>query len=233
MDEDTRIIPLVSCILPTANRERFLASAVRLFDAQSFKDCELVILDEQEAAPSTYGRVRWYSEPSTRSLGEKHNRLVELAKGDIILHWADDDWYAPWRIAYQVGLMEQFGWDMCTTSETLWVDAAKKKAWHWNPPDPRNYNAAMTCYRRKVWEKSPYEDVATGEDASFIRNALANGFSLGLKLDYRFAVQRIWSGNTVSNQQMHSDWSVPFEDVKAVIGGDWEKFFGGASGMPR
>jgi glycosyltransferase involved in cell wall biosynthesis len=230
-------MPLVSCILPTANRPNLLIKAICLFNKQTYKNVELVILDDGASKFTSLvlpPNIHYNIEATGgRSLGEKHNRLVELARGEYIVHWADDDWYAPWRIAYQVGLLEQFGWDMCTTSETLWIDASKKKAWHWNPPDPRNYNAAELCYRRKVWERSPYEDVATGEDAAFVRGGLANGFSLGLKLDYRFVVQRIHANNTASNQQMHNDWLTSFEEVKAVIGKDWDSFFGGKDGLPK
>jgi glycosyltransferase involved in cell wall biosynthesis len=236
----------VTCICPTANRPELLVAAMKLFHSQTFTDAELVILDdgveqslgELQVLPWKQQllreqRIRYYYEKTDSSLGDKHNRLVELARGEYIMHWPDDDWFAPWRIAYQVGLLEQFGWDMCTTSETLWIDADKKKAWHWNPPDPRNYNAAELCYRREVWESAPYEDVATGEDAAFVRSGLANGFSLGLKLDYRFVVQRIHANNTASNQQMHNDWLTSFEDVKAVVGKDWDSYFGGTDGLPH
>ncbi len=39
-------LPLISCILPTANRRRFVPQAIRLFLAQDYPNKELVILDD-------------------------------------------------------------------------------------------------------------------------------------------------------------------------------------------
>lgn len=231
---------MVSCIMATANRPHLLGAAVRIFLQQDYNNAELVILDDGQyelyssvmAGYSKSSRVRYACEPPGRSLGEKHNRLVELARGDILVHWADDDWYAPWRLSYQVGLMEQMGWDMCSTSEILWIEAAKKKAWHFRPGETY-FSGASLAYRRKLWERCPYEDVATGEDAGFIRNQLLHGGSLGLKLDYRMCVQRIHATNVASNKQMHDQWLVPFEEVKAVVGRDWDTYFGGEDSLSR
>jgi hypothetical protein len=41
-------VPLVSCIMPTANRRRFVPEAIRLFLAQDYLEKELVILDDGE-----------------------------------------------------------------------------------------------------------------------------------------------------------------------------------------
>jgi hypothetical protein len=39
--------------------------------------------------------------PAKRS-GEKRNRAAAEARGEIIVHWDDDDWSARWRLRYQV-----------------------------------------------------------------------------------------------------------------------------------
>jgi len=35
-------------------------------------------------------------------VGAKRNLACDLANGDIIVHWDDDDWMADWRLSYQV-----------------------------------------------------------------------------------------------------------------------------------
>ena len=32
-----------------------------------------------------------------------------MARGQIIAHWDDDDWSAPWRLGYQVAALERMG----------------------------------------------------------------------------------------------------------------------------
>jgi hypothetical protein len=46
-------------------------------------------------------------------IGVKRNRLCELARGDVIVHWDDGDWMAPWRVRYQVECLSAAGADVC------------------------------------------------------------------------------------------------------------------------
>jgi glycosyltransferase involved in cell wall biosynthesis len=229
---------LVSCVLPTANRVWLLHSAVNLFLAQTYTDKELVILDDGQNTPHRKQwiyepRVRYYHEPSNLSLGEKWNRLIELARGDIIALWADDDYYAPWRLAYQVGLLEQYGDDICAIRNPLSIDAERKLAWHVTPPG--GYVASSTMvFRRAIWERCPFEDVATGEDNGFLTNQRKHGATVIEALDYRCVVGRIHRTNTASREQARDHWQVPFEVVQALIGQrDFDAYFGGADGLPR
>ena len=47
-------------------------------------------------------RIRYKRLRGTRTLGAKRNLCVAESRGDLILHWDDDDWFAPHRISYQV-----------------------------------------------------------------------------------------------------------------------------------
>src|SRR6185437_10484062 len=119
---------LASCIMPTAERRRFVPAAIQMFLAQSYTNSELVILDDgkdsvADCIPDN-PRIRYYREPR-RSLGMKHNRLVELARGEYILHWADDDYHAPWRVEYQVKHLQSSGSDLTAPTHFLRVDAGR------------------------------------------------------------------------------------------------------------
>ena len=50
-------------------------------------------------------RIRYLRETPRRVLGDKRNRLCELARGEIIVHWDDDDWHGRDRIARQVAAL--------------------------------------------------------------------------------------------------------------------------------
>src|SRR5215204_4099526 len=98
--------PFVTCIMPTYNRRRFVARAVEYFRRQDYTRSELLIVDDgsdavQDLVPKRR-RVRYIQLPSRHSVGAKRNIACEQARGDIILHWDDDDWHAPHRVRYQV-----------------------------------------------------------------------------------------------------------------------------------
>src|SRR6266567_7684949 len=93
--------PLVSCIMPTANRRQFARQAITYFQRQDYPSKELLILDDgqdciQDLMPED-AAIRYTRLTGKRSLGMKRNLACEMARGDLILHWDDDDWMAPNR----------------------------------------------------------------------------------------------------------------------------------------
>jgi hypothetical protein len=98
--------PLVSCIMPTADRRAFVPHAIRYFQRQDYAKRELIILDDGSDPVGDLitddPRIRYLRMHERRTIGAKHNLGCELARGDIIVHWDDDDWFAEWRLSYQV-----------------------------------------------------------------------------------------------------------------------------------
>jgi glycosyltransferase involved in cell wall biosynthesis len=90
----------VSVITPTFGRERFLPSLYRCFEAQTHTDRELLVWDDSPTGSEFFGalgdpRVSYRHDPGRLTIGEKRNRLIEGARGDIIAFFDDDDYYAP------------------------------------------------------------------------------------------------------------------------------------------
>lgn len=90
----------LSYIMPTANRRRFVARSISLWQRQTYEDRELCILDDGEDAiedlvPKNDPRIRYERLSSRVVLGEKRNLLCEMSTGEVIAHWDDDDWYHP------------------------------------------------------------------------------------------------------------------------------------------
>lgn len=94
----------VSIITPTLNREAALPRLYRVFAAQTHRDCELLVLDDSPQ-PSLFfsgladPRVRYVHSPERLTVGAKRNRLAAMATGDVIMHFDDDDYYAPDYVA--------------------------------------------------------------------------------------------------------------------------------------
>jgi hypothetical protein len=45
-------------------------------------------------------RIRYRRLPQRLSMGAKHNMACEIANGEVIVHWDDDDWNAERRLSY-------------------------------------------------------------------------------------------------------------------------------------
>jgi glycosyltransferase involved in cell wall biosynthesis len=98
--------PLVSLVCPTWNRPQYLAHAVKLFQAQTYRDCELIVVDDSDPdkRPNLSGvpRVRHIKLGDKLSLGEKHNIGHAMAQGEILGFHDDDDWISPRRVIRQI-----------------------------------------------------------------------------------------------------------------------------------
>ena len=115
--------PRVSCICPTYGRAHTLGESLDCFLQQTYHPRELFILNdapvkyrevqdarlhEAYASPQRIvyvGRgcmVHVFNEAQFQTLGHKYMRLMELAGGDIICHWDDDDLYLPGHIESRV-----------------------------------------------------------------------------------------------------------------------------------
>jgi glycosyltransferase involved in cell wall biosynthesis len=101
--------PTVSVITPTYNRRLFLPMLIYLYEQQSYPKnlLELIILDDspdsnEDLIPKNDKTIRYYYQKEKMTLGEKRNKLNELAKGDVIICFDDDDYHFPERITYSV-----------------------------------------------------------------------------------------------------------------------------------
>ena len=124
--------PIASCIMPTANRRAFVPQAIALFLDQDYPDKELVILDDGTDAIGDLvpaePAIRYIRTAPGLSLGAKRNAACEAARGDVILHWDDDDWYAPGRIRRQVDALQAGGADIAGIRRAYFADFGARRA---------------------------------------------------------------------------------------------------------
>ena len=89
--------PLVTCIMPTCDRHRFVPEAVRYFLRQDYPNLELVVVDDgnMPVAPLLPHdpRIRLIRLSDKKNVGAKRNIACAAAHGEFIVHWDDDDWY--------------------------------------------------------------------------------------------------------------------------------------------
>lgn len=106
--------PQVSIVCPTSRRPEFLCRVVRHYCAQTFDGgLELIIVDDNpEPADFLDERlcrdkgIRYYHMPNKRlSVGAKLELMSQLARGEIIVDFDDDDYYAPRYVERMVAFL--------------------------------------------------------------------------------------------------------------------------------
>jgi glycosyltransferase involved in cell wall biosynthesis/GT2 family glycosyltransferase len=218
-------LPLVSCIMPTNDRRRFVPLAIRYFLRQDYPNAELVIVDDGTDAVADlvpkHPAVRYHRLDGRRVLGAKRNLACELAAGEIIAHWDDDDWSAPGRLSTQVEALEASGAVLSGMNSLPFYDPAGRRAWRYEWPQSRRPWAAGTslCYRRSLWERSPFAEVAAGEDARFVwRSAVT---SIADVSGSNCLVALVHDRNTVAKSGRGAYWSsIPVDEVERLLGPD-------------
>src|SRR5207244_293444 len=131
--------PLVTCIMPTRDRRRFVGQAVAYFLRQDYPAKELIVVDDggdpiADLVPEDE-RIRSIRLHERRSLGAKRNLACEVARGSLIAHWDDDDWFAPDRISCQVAELLRANALVCGTREALYYHLDAGQAWRYSATD--------------------------------------------------------------------------------------------------
>ena len=214
--------PLVSCIMPTADRRAYVPQAIAAFLQQDYEPRELVILDDgvdciEDLVPQD-GRIAYVRLQRGRTLGSKRNAACRLARGEVIVHWDDDDWHTTWRLSYQVGRLLASRADICGLDRLWFYDADQRRAWQYRYPGGRwPWVAGGTlCYRRSLWARHPFADVTVGEDTRFVQELPASSVLILERDD--FYVARVHAANTCRKRTSASSWSrVARESVEGVI----------------
>jgi len=197
--------------MPTADRAEWVQQAVRCFQRQDYPQRELVIVDDGARSVAgllpTDSRIRYHRTEPGRSLGAKRNLACELARGEILCHWDDDDWHAPWRLRYQVRSLLAAEADVCGLDRLLFYEPAAGRLWRYvHPQGQAPWLAGGTfCYRRTLWQRCPFPDLDIGEDNAFLTHAGRPGRVLALD-DPRFYLARIHPGNTSPKNPVGRRW---------------------------
>jgi glycosyltransferase involved in cell wall biosynthesis len=217
--------PVVSCLMPTANRRAWVPLSIATFLAQDFESRELIVLDDGQDSvgdivPSD-PRIHYVRAPRGRSLGAKRNEACRLARGEILVNWDDDDWSASWRLTYQVEQLKAYDADICGLDRVWFFDPSRELAWRYRyPPSRTPWLAGGThCFQRRTWEQHPYPDVAIGEDNLWIAAAVGARV-LPLTRD-DFYVASVHRTNTSPRQTESVRWtSVNPAHVRSMPGFD-------------
>ena len=204
--------PRITCLVVTKDVRRLelLVRSIDCYCRQSFEDRELLVLSDgtEEYARAidrhlaSLGRndVRHVHVPGKRTLGEARNLGIQLALGEYICQWDDDDLNHPHRLDVQYRHMRSEGaeasfledqWQyFYDTGELLWIS--------WRPD---LIPGTLLC-SRALHLRYPYVDLAKGEDAC-MREALRERENIAVLSGYGYLSLYTYSGLNVYSRRHH------------------------------
>lgn len=103
-------MPRVSVLIPTWNREKYLGEAVESVLNQTYRDFEVVVVDDgstdgTEDLVRRFGRVRYVWQPHS-GIPAARNRALAEARGEFVAWLDSDDLYVPDKLEKQVAYLD-------------------------------------------------------------------------------------------------------------------------------
>jgi glycosyltransferase involved in cell wall biosynthesis len=131
--------PLVSVVIPTWNRVSFVEEAVRSVIAQTYRNWELIVVDDGSTDGTVErlnalkdSRIRVLWSPHTGHIGQARNRGVAAGSGELIAFLDSDDVWLPQKLDVQLKALCESGVGWCY-SRNVHMDAEGR------PIQLRNY----------------------------------------------------------------------------------------------
>lgn len=220
---EVRREPLVSCIMPTANRRAFIEQALQDYLAQDYPHRELIVVDDgRDPVADLMPRrddVRYIRLEQRRSVGAKRNIACEMARGELVAHWDDDDWRAPGWLRSQVEVLQSRGADVCGLDKVFFYRPEGREAWRYVWDGAAHWVCGGTlCYRRDYWRRFPFPDLDIGEDNAFVWKAPAE--RVAVNPDTSLYVARVHAGNTSTKATQGRRWHAwPVDQLERLMKG--------------
>jgi len=120
------MVPVVSVIIPTHNRTALVREAVASVKAQTYRDYEILVVDDAstddtQEALAAWREVRVLRQACRRGVAAARNLGIAAARGEWLAFLDSDDLWLPEKLARQIFLLEgQPELLICQTEET-WV----------------------------------------------------------------------------------------------------------------
>ncbi|MGD8252501.1 MAG: glycosyltransferase [Desulfobacterales bacterium] len=121
-----RSSPRISVIVPTFNRDWILREAIESVLAQTFKDLELIVVDDgsEDATQkllAAYGsRIRVHRQEN-RGVSSARNAGIAMARGSLVALLDSDDTWLPTKLERQVAFMDSRPGVLISQTEEIWI----------------------------------------------------------------------------------------------------------------
>lgn len=176
-------LPTVSIVTPTRNRHCFRDLMIRNWNQIDYprEKLEWVILDDSDTKNEDLkingDNINYVRSNKIMTIGEKRNRLAEIAKHEYIVHMDDDDWYPRESVSARIRILLRQKNDMvcvgCTKS--LCIDLITNQMFDAYDPsitgEPATISESTMAYSKKYWNQQKFNNESKfAECLDFIKN---------------------------------------------------------------
>lgn len=172
--------PLISCVMPTANRPQYVSHAIKVFLSQSYENKNLFILDDGQFPSIDKSLIDnlWYQNiyykyigPKRRSIPVKRNTLCDMATGTIIAHLDDDDWSSINRLLYQYETMMHKGAEVTGFNKALLFDERSLAMYRYSGA-PFYAVGGTLMFTKAHWLTNKFDEmIARGSDDDLVERS--------------------------------------------------------------
>jgi glycosyltransferase involved in cell wall biosynthesis len=188
--------PLISCIVPVFNGERYLGQALDSILLQTYRPIEVIVIDDgstdgMRQLVTSYGdRVRYFWQPNAGP-PRARNFGLRLAQGEFVAFLDADDLWLPDKLSFQMArFRERPKLDLCVTHcQVFWIpelseEEARFQGHRLSQPLP-GYVTQTLLARRALFEKVGDFDTSrlVGDPADWFLRAAEQGAVMELLPD--------------------------------------------------
>jgi glycosyltransferase involved in cell wall biosynthesis len=165
----------VSVLVATKNRPHFLKNILRNFFRQDYPhdNMELLIGEDgdckMEHIIPNHNNIK-YIKFDKITLGEKRNKLCEMAKGDIILFMDDDDFYPREKVSESVNTLNNSEINICGSSIMYVYYTKFNMIYKFGPYGKYHSTCGTLAFKKKYLENNKFPYVNRAEEKIFLGN---------------------------------------------------------------
>lgn len=238
--------PVLSVLMPVFNDAEYVQSAVDSVLAQSFRDFELIIINDGstdetpailEAAAERDDRIRLYHQEN-QGISFTRNCLIERARGRFIANMDGDDVSVPERFDVQIKHLHQHPKVDITGTQLAYIDSKGRptdKSVTTTPTDDASIAwrllfgmcvfHATWCVRREVLQSEKYSSkCSVGEDYDLIarlsRSCVIDNVNLPL---YKVRESSSRISNEKADEQSATAHAVMHREHRVLLGDDYDR----------
>lgn len=202
--------PRVTISTITANRRRFFQHTIRNVCTQLGKglDIEWIVVEDGDESVedlvSQLDFVRYARLAGKNSVAFKRNVANDMAQGDYILYFDDDNFAFPHRAVVSVNALSRSNLSMAGSSDMLILDRRSWEVFQVGPFSDMHATLGTWCIRREMLARTRFRDTdLKGEEAAFTGNWTVPILQLGaLNTSISFS----HGHNTVPKNDLKDPW---------------------------
>jgi glycosyltransferase involved in cell wall biosynthesis len=224
---------LVSIVMPSWNRQTWLPECIRSIQAQTYKDWELIIVDDGSTDGSKYLYDYYTKDKRIKVVYQNHggiararNAGIKASKGEYIAVFDSDDVMFPERLAENVKALKKY--DFCT-SYYLSSDKDLTKAGTFLVQSPtkvtfddvkknNSWPHFMISANRKCFIENPYrEEFKVNDDSGLVWDWFKAGYTYKV-IEKPLGIQRGHSGNSTKTRLKE------LAEVQATLNKEYDEY---------